>query len=123
MHVLLWILQIVLAALYFAGGSYKVTNFDALANEVDAISRGGWHVLGALEIVCAVLLILPAAVNWMPILIPIAAAVLAVETLALAAMYAQYSTELAVTNPMVWAVVMGALAAFLAYGRFAIRRQ
>ena len=46
---------------------------------------------------------------------------LALETLALAGLYARYSLKLAATNPMVWAVVMGLLVAFVAYGRYALR--
>ena len=46
---------------------------------------------------------------------------LALETLALAGLYARYSLRLAATNPMVWAVVMGLLVAFVAYGRYALR--
>jgi hypothetical protein len=67
----------------------------------------------------AVLLIVPPLAKWMPVLAPLAAAVLALETLALAALYARYSLKLAATNPMVWAVVMGLLAVFVAYGRYA----
>jgi hypothetical protein len=75
-------------------------------------------VLGVFEMVGAVLLVVPAAVKWMPALTPLAAAALALETLGLAALYARYSLEIAVTNPMVWALVMGLLAAFVAYGRY-----
>ena len=120
MNVLLWVLQVALAFLYGAGGSYKTFKFDALANQMRALSRGGWRVLGVLEMVGAVLLIVPAAANWMPVLTPIAAAALALETLGLAGLYARYSLKLAATNPMVWAVVMGLLAAFVAYGRYAL---
>src|SRR5690348_3527161 len=120
MNVLLWVLQIALALLYLAGGSYKVFKFDALANYMRALSRGGWRALGVLEMVGAVLLIAPAATRWMPILTPLAAAALALETLALAALYARYSLKLAATNPMVWAAVMGLLVAFVAYGRYAL---
>src|SRR5882762_1026547 len=119
MNVLLWILQVALALLYLAGGSYKVFKFDELANQMRALSRGGWRALGVLEMVCAVLLIVPAAAHWMPVLTPLAAAALALETLALAGLYARYSHKLAATNPMVWAVVMGLLSAFVAYGRYA----
>jgi hypothetical protein len=35
--------------------------------------------------------------------------------------YARYSLKLAATNPLVWAVVMGLLAAFVAYDRYALR--
>jgi hypothetical protein len=122
MNVLLWVLQIALALLYFAGGAYKVFMFDELAKHLPgALSRGGWGTLGVLEIVCAVLLVVPAAARWMPALTPLAAAVLALETLALAALYARYSLEVTVGNPLVWSVVMGLLVAFVAYGRYALR--
>ena len=121
MNVLLWVIQVALALLYLAGGSYKVFKFDALANHMRALPRGGWRVLGVLEMVGAVLLIVPVAANWMPILTPLAAAALALETLALAGLYARYSLKLAATNPMIWAAVMGLLVAFVAYGRYALR--
>jgi uncharacterized membrane protein YphA (DoxX/SURF4 family) len=120
MNILLWVLQAVLALLYLSGGAYKIFSFDELATQMTALSRDGWRALGVLEIVGAVLLIVPAALKWMPLLTPLAAAVLALETLAIAALYASYSLELAATNPMVWAVVMGLLAAFVAYGRYAL---
>ncbi len=121
MNVLLWVLQAVLALLYLSGGAYKVFSFDELATQMLALSRTGWSALGVFEMAGAVLLIVPAATKWMPVLTPIAAAALALETLILAALYARYSLELAVTNPMVWAAVMGLLAAFVAYGRFVLR--
>ena len=112
MNILLWVLQIALAFLYVSGGAYKVFKFDALATHMRALPRGGWRALGVLEMVGAVLLLIPAFTS-------LAAAVLALETLALAALYARYSLKLAATNPMVWAVVMGLLAAFVAYCRYA----
>ena len=117
MNVLLWILQVALALLYLAGGSYKVFMFDELAKQLVAISRDGWRVLGVLEMVGGVLLIVPAAARSMPVLTPVAAAVLALETLGLAALYARYSLAIAATNPLVWALPIGLLAAFVAYGR------
>jgi hypothetical protein len=120
MNMALWILQIVLAMFYFAGGAYKVSSVDALAAQVSAIPPGGWRVLGAIEILGAILLIVPAALKWRPSLTPFAAAVLALETLALAAVYAWQSVELAVTNPLVWALAMGLAVALVAYGRFVL---
>src|SRR5438477_6623019 len=123
MNVLLWVVQVALALLYLAGGAYKVFSFAELAKvpSTAALSRGGWGALGVIEMVGAVLLVVPAAARWMPMLTPLAAAALAVETLALAGLYAQYSLELAATNPLVWAVGMGLMAAFVAYGRYALR--
>jgi hypothetical protein len=121
MNLTLWVLQIALALLYLAGGAYKTFAFDELANQMRALSRGGWGALGVLEMLGAVLLIVPLAASWMPVLTPLAAAVLALETLALAGLYARYSRNLTATNPMVWAVVMGLLVAFVAYGRYALQ--
>jgi uncharacterized membrane protein YphA (DoxX/SURF4 family) len=120
MNVLLWVLQVALAFLYLSGGAYKVFKFDQLANQMRALSRSGWRALGVLEMLGAVLLIIPAATKWMPVLTSLAAAALALETLVLAALYARYSLKLAATNPMVWAAVMGLLVAFVAYGRYAL---
>jgi len=122
MNILLWVLQVALALLCLAGGAYKIFQFDELAKvpATAALPRGGWAALGVLEMVCGVLLIVPAAVNWMPVLTPLAAAALALETLALAGLYARYSLKLAATNPLVWSVGMGLVAAFVAYGRYAL---
>lgn len=121
MNILLWVLQVALAVLYIAGGSYKVFKFDELASYLSALPRGGWRALGVLEMIGGVLLVVPPAVTGMPFLIPLAAAVLALETLGLAGLYARYSRKLTAANPLVWSVVMGLLAAFVAYGRYALR--
>lgn len=118
MNILLWVIQGALALLYLAGGAYKVFAFDELAKQMNALPRGGWTALGVFEMVGAVLLIVPQAAKWMPILTPLAAGALALEALALAALYAQYSLQLGASNPLVWSVVMGVLAAAVAYGRY-----
>jgi hypothetical protein len=117
MNTLLWILQAALAFLYLSGGAYKTFKFEELAKQLRTVSHGGWRALGVLEMVGAVLLIVPGVMRWMPELTPLAAAVLTIETLALAGLYARQSLKVAATNPMVWAAVMGLLAAFVAYGR------
>ena len=121
MNVLLWILQGVLAFLYGSGGAYKFFSFDEVAKQMVALPRAGWTALGVLEVTGAVLLIIPGALKWMPALTALAACVLAIESLALAGFFAQYSLKIAATNPMVWALVMGLLAAFVAYGRYALK--
>ncbi len=120
MNLLLWILQVALALLYLAGGAYKAFSFDELAKQFTALSRGEWRALGVLEMLGAVLLVVPAAATWMPVLTPLAAAVLALETLALAGLFARYSLKLTASNPLLWSVVMGLLVAFVAYGRYVL---
>ena len=120
MNVFLWVLQGVLAFLYLSGGAYKALAFDEVATQMTALPRGGWTALGVIEMVGGVLLIVPSAMKWMPVLTPLAAAVLAVETVALAAVYGQYSLKVAMTNPLVFAVPMCLAAAFVAYGRYVL---
>jgi hypothetical protein len=123
MNILLWVVQIALAVLSFAGGAYKVFSFDELAKmpATGVLPRGGWGALGVFEMLCAVLLVVPAATKWMPVLTPLAAAALALESLALAGVYSRYSLRPTATNPLVWVIVMALMAAFVAYGRYALR--
>jgi hypothetical protein len=120
MNILLWVLQVTLAVLYLSGGAYKAFMFEELAKHMRALPHGGWRALGVLEMLGGILLVVPAATSWMPVLTPLAAAVLAVETLALAGLYARYSLKVAASNPLVWGVAMGLLAGFVAYGRYAL---
>jgi len=120
-NIVLWILQITLAFTYFAGGSYKLSKSDVLTSQVPAMPGGGWRILGAIEIVGALLLIVPAALRWMPSLTPLAAALLALEAVGLAVLFGRrYSLKLTPKNPTLWPVVMGVLVAFVAYGRYVL---
>lgn len=120
MNILLWVVQAVLAFLYLAGGGFKIGNPDDVAKQARTFARGAWRFIGALEVVGAILLIVPLAAGWMPVLTPIAAAVLALETFFLAAVYARVSTKLVASNPLVYAVPMGVLALLVALGRFTV---
>jgi hypothetical protein len=123
MNVLLWIVQVALAIFSFAGGSFKVFRYEDLAQVPAAavLPQGGWSALGMFEMVCGVLLIVPAAIKWMPILTPAAAAALALESVILAVLFGRHSLELTAANPFVWVVAMALMAAFVAYGRYALR--
>ncbi|HWC72989.1 MAG TPA: DoxX family protein [Gemmatimonadales bacterium] len=121
MNVLLWILQIALAFTYFAGGFYKLSQSAVLTSQVPSMPPGAWRALGIVEVLGAVLLIVPAALRWMPSLTPLAAALLALEAVGLAAVFwRRYSLKLTPKNPTVWPVVMGLLVAFVAYGRYVL---
>ena len=123
MNVHLWVVQAALALLSLAGGAYKVFAFSELAKmpATGALPRGGWGALGVFEMLCGVLLIVPALIRRRPSLTSIAAIALALESLVLAALYARYSLSLTATNPLVWVVAMAVMAAFVAYGRSARR--
>lgn len=120
MNILLWVHQIALALLYLAGGGFKTFNPGDVAKQITALPPGGWRALGVFEVLAAFLLIVPAAANWMPVLTLLAAVALALETLALAAVYARYSLRLAATNPLVYAVPMGLMGVLVAFGRYSL---
>jgi hypothetical protein len=121
MNLLLWIVQILLALLSLSGGAYKLFAFTELAKmpATAAMPHAAWSALGVFEMICGVLLILPFALKWMPVLTPLAAAALALESVALAALYARSSLQLAPSNPLVWVVLMAILATLVACGRYA----
>ncbi|NVB38721.1 DoxX family protein [Pseudenhygromyxa sp. WMMC2535] len=120
MNIVIWALQAILGLLYLAGGYYKASQCETLASQFPAIPSGGWLVFGVVEMIGAVLLIVPAATKWMPALTPAAAVVLAIETLIISGVYAGQSLTLSGENPLLWSAVMLLLVAFVAYGRYAV---
>lgn len=121
MNLLLWIAQIALALLSLAGGAFKLFAYAELAKmpSTAALPQSAWGAVGIFEMVCGVLLIVPFALNRMPMLTPLAAAALAIESVALGVLYARHSLQLTSSNPLVWVALMAVLAAFVACGRYA----
>jgi uncharacterized membrane protein YphA (DoxX/SURF4 family) len=119
MNILLWILQIALAFVFLTGGAYKVFKVENLAGHFRGLPPNVWRALGVIEIVGGVVLVVPAGVSGVPMLTALAAAVLAIESLALAAAYARKSVKLVAANPFVWCAPLGLVAAVVAFGRYA----
>jgi uncharacterized membrane protein YphA (DoxX/SURF4 family) len=120
MNVLLWVLQVLAALLYGASGVMKVFMFDKVSADVPsfgALPRQAWTALGILELVCAVGLIVPAALHRQPKLTVLAATVLAIESLVFIWVHAKYRE----TPTIVMCVVLGLLMAFIAYGRLILK--
>lgn len=118
MNILLWVVQVVLVLLYFAGGGYKAVKPEDLLSTIPAMSTLGWRAVGVLEMTGAVLLVLPAMLGRGQTFTPVVAGVLAFETVVLAVLYARESLTVSAENPMVWAVVMALAAVLLAAGRY-----
>ncbi|PYP62497.1 MAG: hypothetical protein DMD37_09740 [Gemmatimonadetes bacterium] len=119
MNVLLGILQGLLGVLYLVGGGMKVFMWERISQQVAsnrAFSREIWMGIGLFELLCAVALVLPAATRTFPILTPIAAIGLAVEGVLFAGLHYKYAER----SPMMFSLVLAALAAFVAYGRFVL---
>jgi putative oxidoreductase len=117
LHISLWIAQVLLALSFAASGLMKIaTPIDKLAKmlpwtaELPTLTR----FIGIAEVLGAVGLILPAATRIKPGLTALAAAGLT-TVLVLAVFFHASRGELAHTPP---AVVLGAIAAFIAWGRW-----
>jgi uncharacterized membrane protein YphA (DoxX/SURF4 family) len=120
MNILLWVLQVALAFLCLGGGSFKIFKIDELQATVNAmreLPHGLWAIMGAIECLTGLCLILPGALNVLPRLTPIAAAVLAVQSLLISALYLSYADF----APLPYSLIMAAMAAFIAYGRFVLK--
>src|SRR3954464_7557075 len=118
MNIVLWILQVVLAVLYFLAGGMKVFTLEKVTREypsMNALPRSLWTASGLLEIVCSVGLIVPASLHLQPMLTPAFATALAIEAVLLSARHLKWKENAAISSG-----VFAALAAFIAYGRFAL---
>ena len=78
MNIVLWIIAAVLAAAFLAAGGMKLAQPKTKLAEsgmgwVDDFSDGGVKAIGALEVLAAAGLILPAALDIAPVLVPLAA--------------------------------------------------
>jgi uncharacterized membrane protein YphA (DoxX/SURF4 family) len=120
MNILLWVLQIALAWLCIAGGIYQIFKIEQMQKNVasmHALPRGLWASLGAFGCLAGLCLILPGALNVLPVLTPIAAAAVAAESILISAFYVYYKDY----SPMIYSLAMVFMAAFIAYGRFVLK--
>jgi len=120
MNILLWVLQIALAWLCIAGGAFQIFKLEDLQQtdaSMRALPHGLWAFLGAFGCVAGVFLIVPGAIKVLPVLTPIAAAAVAAESLLITAFYLYYGDR----SPMVFSMAMVVMAAFISYGRFALK--
>jgi hypothetical protein len=119
MNILLWVLQILLALHTTVGAVWKFSNSEQTVPSLSAIPHGVWLAMSVIELVCALCLILPALKKSLALLAPIAATCIAAEMLLFCGL------DISSRNPdyghiMYWLVV-AAVCAFLAYGRFALK--
>ena len=119
MNIALWIVAGVLAAVFIVGGVSKlVVPKERLAEFhagkwVEGFSPGAVKTLGVVDIVAAVGLTLPAALDIVPALVPLAA--IGVMLLMIGAVTTRLRSHLATT--IIADLVYFALAGFVAWGR------
>ena len=119
MDVVLWILAGLLAAVFLAAGSMKLLRTkEQLASSgmgwVEDFSPGMVKLVGLLEVLAAIGLVLPAALDIAPVLAPLAALGLVVMMIGAAVVHVRRK-EL---NTIAPSLVLLVLAAVVTWGRF-----
>jgi hypothetical protein len=120
MNIVLWILQVALAWLCIAGGAFQIFKIEQLQTNVASmreLPRSLWAFLGAFGCLAGLGLVLPGATHMLPGVTPIAAAAVAAESVLISAFYIYYGDR----SPMLYSAAMAVMAAFIAYGRFALK--
>ena|ERR1700683_4468177 len=120
MNILLWALQIALACLCISGGIFQIFKIEQLRKTVAsmrALPRSLWAFLGAFGCLAGLGLILPGATHVLPVLTPISAAAVAVESVLISAFYVYYRDF----SPLSYSVAMAIIGAFISYGRIALK--
>ena len=118
MNTVLWILQIVLAVAFGLAGIGKLAQPKEKLQErmgwVEGYSQGTIRLIGAAEVLAAIGLVVPAATGILPWLTPLAAlGLVVVMVLAIRVHLRSHETQMVVVN-----VVLGLIAAFVAWQRF-----
>ena len=119
MNILLWIFQIILAVHTAIGAVWKFSHSPGQTMpSLSSISGTTWQVMGALELVCALVFVLPVLNKSLGRLVPVAATFIACEMLIFCAVH----TQAVGTNdfgPMIYWLVTAGFAVIIALGRFA----
>jgi len=118
MNKALWAAQVLVGFAFLMGGGMKmVTPHEALAADMSWVTHvpaAAVKLIGLLEVLGAFGLILPSALRIKPWLTPLAAAGLLLTMLSAAAVHIAIGEAHMIAPPF----VLGALAAFIAWGRY-----
>jgi uncharacterized membrane protein YphA (DoxX/SURF4 family) len=119
MNVVLWVLQAALAAVFLGAGLPKIAKpkeelVAPMGEWVNSFPAPGLKLLGLVEVLGAVGLVVPPLVGIAPVLSPLAAAGIVVIMVGAVVAHARESER----SKIAMNVVLGVLAAVVAWGRF-----
>lgn len=121
MNIALWIVASVLAFAFAGAGTMKLSKsrseLEPQMAWVGHATDSQVRLVGFVELTGAIGLILPAALDTAPILVPLAATGLVLTMIGAVITHIRIGDRIAEAAP---AIALGALAAFVAVGRFAI---
>ena len=121
MNITLWIIQTLLALMFFMAGAMKIFKPQKelsakLGDWVDQFSENNIKLIGLLEVLGSIGILLPMAINVMPIFNPLAAIGLALTMGG--AIKVHYERK--ETNKIISNLVLMSLALFVAVGRLCL---
>jgi uncharacterized membrane protein YphA (DoxX/SURF4 family) len=120
MSILLWVLQVLLAAHTLMGAIWKFSHSaEQTMPSLAAIPQGAWLAMSIFEILFSLCLILPAFNKRLGLLAPIAAIGVAAEMLLFTGLH--ISSGDANHGPIIYWIVVAVICAFIAYGRFVLK--
>jgi hypothetical protein len=117
MSMLLWVFQILLALHTMIGAIWKFSNSEQTVPSLRAIPHGLWMSMSVVELLCTLVLIIPASSKSLDALVPIAAA--CVGVLFFSGVHI-YSGD-AIYEHLIYWLVVAALCAVIAYGKFVLK--
>jgi len=116
MNMLLSVLQVLLALHTLMGALWKFFNPEQTVPSLKAIPHGAWLAISVIEVLCSVGLILSVINKRRANLAVFAAAFIAAEMLLFCGLH--LSSGDPHTGEMIYWLVVAAIAAFIAWGRF-----
>jgi hypothetical protein len=120
MNILLWVLQVLLSLHTIVGAIWKFSHTaEQTMPSLKAIPHGVWLAMSGIELLCALCLLLPAFNKPLAILAPVAGVCIALEMLAFCGVH--LASGAADFGPLIYWLVVAAIAGFIAFGRFVLK--
>jgi len=120
MNITLWILQFLLALHTAIGAMWKFSHTpEQTMPSLHAIPNEAWIAMSIFELLCCLGLLIPLVYKRVAILAPLAAIGIALEMLLFCGVH--LASGDATFGPMIYWLVVAAICAFIAYGRFALK--
>lgn len=119
MTILLWILQLLIALHTLMGAIWKFSHPAQSLPSLQALPQGAWLGLAVAEVLCSIALLVPLFLKAWGQLAPFAVLVIALEMLLFCGLHLRSGD--AQHSQLVYWLIVAAICAFIAYGRWTLK--
>ncbi|NND35015.1 MAG: hypothetical protein HKN76_20685 [Saprospiraceae bacterium] len=119
MPIILWVLQVLLALHTLIGAIWKFSNSEQAVESLSSSPHAVWLSLIVIELFCSLGLVIAAVRKSWGKLIPIAALIIAAEMVFFTALHLYSGNE--DHFQMIYWLVVAAVCAFIAFGRYVLK--